>query len=68
MNLADIVTDRKKREALNSDEKYRYYKNHFTPGKKDQLYQKNITKKGQAFNCSFKYKCLADYPWHVYSK
>ena len=68
MDLADILTGRKKREALNRDEKYHYYKNHFTPGEKDQLYQKNITKKGQAFNPSFKYKWLADHPCHVYSK
>ena len=68
MDLADIVTRRKKREALNRDEKYRYYKNHFTPGEKDQLYKNNIRKKGQAFNLNFKYKWLADHPWHVYSK
>ena len=49
MDLADIVTGRKIREALNRDEKYRYYKNHFTPGEKDQFYQKNIRKKGQVF-------------------
>ena len=47
MDLANIVTGRKQHEALNRDEKYRYYKNHFTPGEKDQLYQKNIRKKGQ---------------------
>ena len=56
MDLADIVTGRKKREVLNRDENYRYYKNHFTPGEKDQLYQKNIRKKGQVFKLSFKYK------------
>ena len=49
MGLTDRVTGRRKRDDLNRDEKYRYYKNHFTPGKKDQLYQKNITKKGQTF-------------------
>ena len=39
---------------------YRYYKNHFIPrdGGKDQLYQKNIAKKGQVFNLSFKYNGL----------
>ena len=68
MDLADIVTGRKKHKALNRDEKYRYYKNHFTPGEKDQLYKNNIRKKGQAFNLSFKHKWLADHPWHVYSK
>ena len=68
MDLADILTDRKKREYLNRDEKYRYYKNHFTLGEKDQLYQKNIRKKGQAFNLSFKYKWLTYHPWHVYSR
>ena len=62
MDLADIVTGRKKREYLNRDEKYRYYKNHFTLGEKDQLYQKNIRKKGQAFNLSFKYKWLTYHP------
>ena len=67
MDLADIVIVRKKREALNRDEKYRYYC-YFTPGEKDQLYQKNIAKKGQVFDLSFKYKWLADHPWHVYSK
>ena len=46
MDLANIVTGRKQHEALNRDEKYRYYKNHFTLGEKDQLYQKNIRKKG----------------------
>ena len=39
-----------------------------TPGRKEQLYQKNITKKGQAFNLSFKYKWLAVHSWHIYSK
>ena len=58
MDLVDIVTGRKKREADNRDEEYLHYKNHFTPGEKDQLYQKNITKKGQAFNLSFKYKWI----------
>ena len=55
-------------EGFNRDEKYHYYKNHFTPGEKHQLYQKNIMRKEQAFNLSFKYKWLADHPWHVYSK
>ena len=68
MDLADIVTGRKMREALNRDEKYRYYKNNFTPGEKHQFYQKNIRKKGQVLNLNFKYKWLADHPWHVYSK
>ena len=68
MDLADTVTCRKEGEALIRDEEYRYYKNHFTSGEKDQLYQKNITKKGEAFNVSFKYKLLADHPWHVCSK
>ena len=68
MDLADIVTSRKKREVLNRDEKYRYYKNHFNPGKKDQLHQKKITKEGEAFNLSFKYKWLAYHPRHAYSK
>ena len=68
MDFTDTVTVRKKRETLNRDEKYRYYKNHLTPGQKDQLYQKNVTKKGQAFNFSFKYKWLTDHPWHAYSK
>ena len=68
MDLADIVTSRKKREVLNRDEKYRYYKNHFNPGKKDQLHQKKIMKEGEAFNLSFKYKWLAYHPWHAYSK
>ena len=54
MDLENIVTDRNKREALNRDEKYRYYKNNFTPEEKDQFYQKNIKKKGQAFSLSFK--------------
>ena len=49
MDLADIVTITKKCEVLNRDEKYRYYKNHFNPGKKDQLHQKKITKEGEAF-------------------
>ena len=56
MDLAHIVTGRKKCEALNRDERYHYYKNHFTPGEKDQLYQKKIRMKGQTFNLSFKYK------------
>ena len=43
MDLPDIVTGRKKREALSRDVKYRYYKNHFTPGEQEQLYQKNIS-------------------------
>ena len=68
MDLGDIVTGRKKREDLHRDKKYRYYKNHFTPGQEDQLYQKNIAKKGQPFNLSFKYRYLADYPWRVYCK
>ena len=67
MDLPDIVTGRKKQEALNKTGKYRYYKNHVTPGKKDQPHQKNIKKKEQAFNLSFKYKWLTDHPWHVYS-
>ena len=53
MDLAYTATGRKKCEALSRDGKYRYYKNHLTPGEKDQLYQKNITKKGQVFNLSF---------------
>ena len=61
MNLAD------KSATLNRDENDRYYKNHFTPGEKDQVYQKNITER-QAFNLIFKYKWLADHPWHVCSK
>ena len=68
MDLADIVTASKKRAALNRDEKYRYYKNHFNPGEKDQLYQKNITMEGEEFNLNFKYKWLTYHPWHVYSK
>ena len=48
MDLANIVTDKKKRESLNRNQKYRYYKNYFTPEEKDELYQKNIKKKGQA--------------------
>ena len=66
MDLAYTVTGRKRREDINRGKKYRYYKNHFTPGGKDQLYQQNITKKGQAF--SFNYKWLFDHPWHVYGK
>ena len=68
MDLPYIVTGRKKREALNKTGKYRYYKNHFTLGEKDQPHQKNIKKKEQTFNLSFKYKWLTDHPWHVYSK
>ena len=39
MDLADIITGRKKCSELTRDEKYRYYKNHFTPTKNNQLYQ-----------------------------
>ena len=65
MDLADIVTGRKKREALNRDENYRSYKNNSTPGEKNQLYQKNIIKKRQVLNRNFKYKWLADHPSYL---
>ena len=44
MDLAGIITGRKKCSELTRDEKYRYYKNHFTPTKNNQLYQR---KKGK---------------------
>ena len=66
--VTDIVNGRKKREALNRDGKYRYCKYHFKLGQKEQLSQKNMSKKGQTFNLRFKYKWLVHQPWHVYSK
>ena len=46
MNLADIITGRKMCSELTQYEKYRYYKNNFTPTKKIQLYQEKVTRKG----------------------
>ena len=37
MDLADIMTGRKKCSELTRDEKYRYYKNHFTRTKNNHL-------------------------------
>ena len=68
MDLADIITGRKKCSELTPDEKYSYYKNHFTPTKNNQLYQEKVTKKGETFNLTFKHEQLTNHPWHVYSK
>ena len=68
MDLADIITGRKKCGELIRDEKHRYYKNYFTPTKNNQLYQEKVTKKGETFNLTFKHEWLTNHPWHVYSK
>ena len=70
MDLADIMTGRKKCSELTRDEKYRYYKNHFTRTKNNhlQLYQEKVTTKGETFNLTFKHEWLSNHPWHVYSK
>ena len=52
MDLADIITGRKKCSELTRNEKYHYNKNHFTPTKNNQLYQlyqEKVTKKGETF-------------------
>ena len=68
MDLADIITGRKMCSKLTQDEKYRYYKNHFTPTKNNQLYQERVMKKGETFNLTFKHERLTDHPWHLYRK
>ena len=56
MDLADIITGRKKCGELIRDEKHRYYKNYFTPTKNNQLYQEKVMKKGETFNLTFKHE------------
>ena len=56
IDLADIITGRKKCSELTRDEKYHYYKNHFTLTKNNQLYQEKVTKKGETFRLTFKHE------------
>ena len=57
MDLADIITGRKNCSELTWDEKYHYYKNHFT----------KTIKIGETFNLTSKQEWFTNHPWHVCS-
>ena len=69
IDLAVIITGRKKCSELTRDEKYSYYKNYFTTTQKQStLSKKKVTKKDETFNLPFKHEWLTNHPWNVYSK